>query len=116
MVTYINSIAIWPEIRPHDFFFKCYGDHRDLHNAQHSFPTRRSSDLPRHPARLLVLVGELGEPHRLAAGNLGPELLRAPLAVALDHRVGGGEDRLRRTVVLLQLDQLGLGEIALEVE
>src|SRR5438445_8532828 len=23
------------------FFFKCYGDHRDLH----SFPTRRSSDL-----------------------------------------------------------------------
>src|SRR5689334_23846518 len=25
------------------FFFKCYGDHRDLH----SFPTRRSSDLRR---------------------------------------------------------------------
>src|SRR5437773_10859628 len=25
----------------HCFFFKCYGDHRDLH----SFPTRRSSDL-----------------------------------------------------------------------
>src|SRR5438477_7996476 len=24
------------------FFFSCYGDHRDLH----SFPTRRSSDLP----------------------------------------------------------------------
>src|SRR5438876_4905067 len=24
------------------FFFYCYGDHRDLH----SFPTRRSSDLP----------------------------------------------------------------------
>src|SRR5204862_6732214 len=24
------------------FFFECYGDHRDLH----SFPTRRSSDLP----------------------------------------------------------------------
>src|SRR5438874_9947979 len=24
------------------FFFQCYGDHQDLH----SFPTRRSSDLP----------------------------------------------------------------------
>src|SRR3546814_10480669 len=27
------------------FFFKCYGDHRDLHVLTHSFPTRRSSDL-----------------------------------------------------------------------
>src|SRR5881227_1961612 len=26
-------------------FFLCYGDHRDLHNSPHSFPTRRSSDL-----------------------------------------------------------------------
>src|SRR6266516_6651101 len=29
------------------FFFKCYGPHRDLH----SFPTRRSSDLPRRGLR-----------------------------------------------------------------
>src|SRR6058998_394588 len=28
------------------FFFYCYGDHRDLHGDEHSFPTRRSSDLP----------------------------------------------------------------------
>src|SRR3546814_7238516 len=27
------------------FFFKRYGDHRDLHVLTHSFPTRRSSDL-----------------------------------------------------------------------
>src|SRR3546814_19448312 len=27
-------------------FFECYGDHRDLHVRTHSFPTRRSSDLP----------------------------------------------------------------------
>src|SRR3546814_6609636 len=27
------------------FFFKLYGDHRDLHVLTHSFPTRRSSDL-----------------------------------------------------------------------
>src|SRR3546814_10714902 len=28
------------------FFFYCTGDHRDLHVLAHSFPTRRSSDLP----------------------------------------------------------------------
>src|SRR3546814_15030386 len=27
------------------FFFFCYADHRDLHLLNHSFPTRRSSDL-----------------------------------------------------------------------
>src|SRR5881392_4366628 len=32
------------------FFFEGYGDHRDLHNAQHSFPARRSSDLVREDA------------------------------------------------------------------
>src|SRR3546814_6122644 len=29
------------------FFFYGYGDHRDLHVLTHSFPSRRSSDLPR---------------------------------------------------------------------
>src|SRR5213075_3302972 len=29
------------------FFFQGSGDHRDLHNKAHSFPTRRSSDLRR---------------------------------------------------------------------
>src|SRR3546814_5058633 len=29
------------------FFFLRNGDHRDLHLLTHSFPTRRSSDLPR---------------------------------------------------------------------
>src|SRR3546814_16759345 len=28
-----------------NFFFSCYGYHRDLHVLTHSFPTRRSSDL-----------------------------------------------------------------------
>src|SRR5213594_4761021 len=28
------------------FFFKSYGDPQDLHKRSHSFPTRRSSDLP----------------------------------------------------------------------
>src|SRR3546814_16391975 len=26
-------------------FFLCFGDHRDLHDLTHSFPTRRSSEL-----------------------------------------------------------------------
>src|SRR3546814_124428 len=36
------------------FFFLCYGDHRDLHVLPHSFPPRRSSDLP----NLLVIVAD----------------------------------------------------------
>src|SRR5688572_33246487 len=43
------------------FFFKRYGDHRDLH----SFPTRRSSDLRRD--RLGV-----GDPERRRAGRVAP--------------------------------------------
>ena len=34
----------------------------------------------------------------------------------VDDRVGGREDRLGRAVVLLELDHLRLGEVALEVE
>ena len=84
--------------------------------APHALLLAEALDLARHPARLLVLVAQLGEPHRLTAGDLGPEPLRPPLAVALDHRVGGREDRLGRAVVLLELDHLRLGEVALEVE
>ena len=84
--------------------------------APHPLLLAEPLDLPRHPARLLVLVGELAQLQRLAAGELGPEPLRPPFAVALDDRVGGGEDRLGRAVVLLELDHVGLGEVALEVE
>src|SRR3546814_21075481 len=34
------------------FFFEVYGDPRDLHVLTHSFPTRRSSDLPPRPQLL----------------------------------------------------------------
>ena len=40
----------------------------------------------------------------------------AAVAVVGDHRVGGREDRLRRAVVLLELDHLRVREVALEVE
>src|SRR3546814_15878072 len=41
-------------------FFECYGDHLDLNGLTHSFPTRRSSDLPPLQAdeRLLKSTGE----------------------------------------------------------
>src|SRR3546814_2586978 len=39
------------------FFFKEYGDHRDLHVLTPSFPTRRSSDLHIH-AEAVVAVDE----------------------------------------------------------
>src|SRR5690349_24195933 len=48
---------------PTTFFFSSYGDHRDLH----SFPTRRSSDLPRltgvriELAQLYVNMGRYAE-------------------------------------------------------
>ena len=63
-----------------------------------------------------MLVAELGELDQLAALDVGPELLRPPLAVALDDRVGGREDGLGGAVVLLELHHLGLGEVVLEVE
>src|SRR5438876_12230814 len=40
---YISAVV--PVYTLHQFFFHCYGHHRDLH----SFPTRRSSDLNAHP-------------------------------------------------------------------
>ena len=73
-------------------------------------------DLGHHEARLGVLVLELAHVHRLALAEVAPELLVLARAVVLDDRVGGREDRLRRAVVLLQLDDLGVGVVLLEVE
>jgi hypothetical protein len=76
----------------------------------------QSLDLAGHPARLLVLVGQLGELHRVPTLYLGPQPLRPVVPVAFDQRVGRREDGLGGAVVLLQLHDLGVGEIALEVE
>ena len=73
-------------------------------------------DLAGDVARLRVLVVELGDHDRLPAPGLGPEVLLLLLAVVGDDRVGRVEDRLGRAVVLLELDDLGAGEVALEVE
>jgi nitrogen regulatory protein PII len=69
-----------------------------------------------HELRLrpLVLGGLIA--HQLAAELLGEEALLLALQVARDDGVGGVEDDLRRAVVLLQLDGVRVGMVALEVE
>src|SRR5437588_10903453 len=48
--------------------------------------------------------------------ELAPQPLGDPATVVRDHGVRRREDRLRRAVVLLQLDDPGVGEVVLEVE
>ena len=73
-------------------------------------------DRAEHVAGLGVLVGQHPHLDRVALAQLGPQRLRDLVAVVPDHGVGGGEDRLRRAVVLLELDDMRVGEVLLEVE
>ena len=63
-----------------------------------------------------MLVLELAHLDRVALAEVGPQRLPHPPAVVRDDRVGGAEDRLRRAVVLLELDDLGVRVVVLEVE
>src|SRR6058998_2729993 len=45
MVRSLTALRQEPEVLRCNFFFECYGHHRYLHGDEHSFPTRRSSDL-----------------------------------------------------------------------
>ena len=74
-------------------------------------------DLAGDVARLGVLVLELADarPGRPAPASVQSSLRFCARLFAIT-RVGGGEDRLRRAVVLLELDDLGVGEVVLEVE
>ncbi len=62
------------------------------------------------------LVAGLLPQHRVAAVAVGPQALAAAIEVVLDDRVGRLQDDRSRPVVLLQLDDLGVGEVAVEVE
>src|SRR3546814_13905567 len=69
------------------YVFSCHGDHRDLHVLAHSFPTRRSSELPARDHEGIALAP--GEPlRRVTVANHG-------MASALDHAEHGG---IRRAV------------------
>ena len=73
-------------------------------------------DLAGDVSRLGVLVIELTQADRIALAELAPQTLGAAAAVVGDDGVGGVEDRLRRAVVLLELDDAGVREVLLELE
>src|SRR3546814_16036497 len=61
------------------FFFYRYGDHRELHEQTHSFPTRRSSELTGPPdsagAAMTLLIRPLPRPLRLRSA---PSMVSLP--------------------------------------
>src|SRR3546814_17791034 len=48
------------------FFFKRYGNHRELHVLTHSFPTRRSSDLSDAAIETADVVIQTDQPSRIS--------------------------------------------------
>ena len=89
-------------------------EHRDLGSGVARLDP--SCDLRRDEARLGVLVLHLDDLDGIARPELRPQVLRLAVAVVVDHRVRGLEDRVRRAVVLLERDDAGAAEVALEVE
>ena len=73
-------------------------------------------DLARDELGLLVLVVGVEQGDLRAGAAIGPELLVLAALVAADDGMGRVEDRLGRSVVLLELDDLGIGIVGLEVE
>ena len=95
------------------------GRHRRPRDATDA-PRRPGRDerlhLARDPLGLLVLAVRLEALDEHAARVLRPELLVLARLVAADDRMCRIQDQLRGAVVLLQLDDRGLGVVALEVE
>ena len=86
--------------------------HRDV-GVPHA-PVRQGIDLRGDEAGLVVLiVGHVAD-YRFAFTEGGPQLLLPPALVPGDDRVGRREDRLRRTVVLLEENGPRLRVIPLE--
>src|SRR3546814_8213823 len=69
------------------FFFKCYGDHRDLHVRTHSFPPRRSADL--------IMPFGCGACDQLDLPFVESEALIGRARLRLDRPVVGEQDSLR---------------------
>ena len=68
------------------------------------------------PQRFVFGVGRFVERDLFARAGVGPQRLADALGVVGDHGAGGFENGLRRAVVLLQANDGGAGEIALEIE
>src|SRR3546814_7152390 len=91
----------WPALRS-SFFVECYGDHRDLHVLVHSFPTRRSSDLPEQAV--------LAAAQRTHRGSRQETEFHVAREVALVVDVAGGAVRALRELV--ERRHRGLGDTA----
>ena len=87
------------------------GDLRSGHSLVHE-----ALDLARDESSLSVLVLELSDLDRIALPEIRPQRLRLLRPVVPDHGVGRIEDRLRRAIVLLELDHPGVRERVLELE
>ena len=68
------------------------------------------------PAALVALVCGQVEPDLVAVWAAGEQALVLARAVVGDDRVGRGQDVAAGAVVLFELDRLGGGPVALEVE
>ena len=68
-------------------------------------------------ARLVRLIADGNEARALGGLAIGPQVLGEALSGEIDDAVGGGEDRLRRSVVAVEGDDLGRRiEVRREVE
>ncbi len=68
-------------------------------------------------AGLRGIVGDIDEVRPLRGDALRPEILGETFGCEIDHRVGGGQDRLRRTIIAIERDDLGIrSEVAREIE
>ena len=63
-----------------------------------------------------MLIVELCQLHRVTATRVRPQALLNLAAIVCDHRVGSVEDRAGGTIILLELDKLGVRKVLLEIE
>ena len=77
---------------------------------------QQAPDRLRDEVRLAALVARLIDLERLAGAAVRPQRLHVPVDVLLDDAVRRVEDRLRRAIVLLELHDVRVREVAVEVE
>ncbi len=87
----------------------------DRHLVQFESAAFLADDPGDHPCFLQVGIGA-DQPDGVPIAGGGPELLALALGVVVDHAPRRAENGAGGAVVLLQLDQLRAGEVALEVE
>ncbi len=92
------------------------GTHQDRDLAQRMVLALQGLDLVADPARLLLGVPQRAHDHLVAVAGLGPQGLAEPASVVRDHPRRGAENARGRTIVFLEPDYRGAGEIGLEAQ